>query len=311
MDTRLTAAASSAVALLALQGCSHFPENIETLDQARQEVGALEKDPLAQDVAPTRLEAARDSLSHANELYENKEDVASIEQNAYVALRNAQIAEEQIAEKRAHDQLANAQAERDKILLANREQRAQQAQTQAQQAQAQAQQAQQLAQERGAQLEQTQQQLEQQSQQAENLQQELQDLKTEQTSRGTVVTLGDVLFDTDKTDLKAGADRSIDRLADFMKQNPTREILIEGYTDSTGSDEHNRELSAGRARAVKQALVDRGIAEERIRTSGLGEDYPVASNDTSAGRQLNRRVEIVLSDNNGRFASAQRSGQTG
>jgi outer membrane protein OmpA-like peptidoglycan-associated protein len=297
MDRRLTVAATSAIALWALQGCSHFPESIETLDQARQEVSALENDPLAHDVAPTRLETARSALDRANELFESEEDVPSIEQNAYVALRNAQIAEQQIAERRANEELADAQAQRDKILLANREQQAQQAQ--------------QLAQQRGTELEQARQQLQQQSQQTQNLQQELADLKAQETDRGLVLTLSDVLFDTDSTQLKSGADRAIDRLAQFLMQNPNRGIVVEGYTDSTGPDEHNRELSAGRAEAVKQALVDQGISPDRIRTRGLGETYPVASNDTSAGRQLNRRVEIVVSDNNGRFASAQRSGETG
>jgi outer membrane protein OmpA-like peptidoglycan-associated protein len=289
---------------LALQGCSHFPENIETLDQARQEVSALEKDPLAHDVAPTRLETARSALDHANELYEDKEDVASIEQSAYVALRNAQIAEQQIAERRAHEALANAQGQRDQILLANREQQAQQAQ--------------QLAQQRGSELQQARQQLqaqsqqlEQQSQQAENLQEQLADLHAQETDRGLVLTLSDVLFDTASTQLKPGADRAVDRLAQFLMQNPNRGIVIEGYTDARGSEEYNRELSAGRAEAVKQALVDQGIAPDRVRTRGLGENYPVASNDTSAGRQLNRRVEIVISDNNGRFAAAQRGSETG
>jgi outer membrane protein OmpA-like peptidoglycan-associated protein len=289
---------------LALEGCSHFPENIETLDQARQEVSALEKDPLAQDVAPTRLETARSALERANDLYEGKEDVASIEQNAYVALRNAQIAEQQIAERRAHEELANAQAQRDKILLANREQQAQQAQ--------------QLAQQRGAQLDQARQQLqqqsqqlEQQSQQSQDLQQQLADLKAQETDRGLVLTLSDVLFDTASTNLKPGANRAIERLSEFLMQNPNRGIVVEGYTDSRGSDAYNRELSAGRAEAVKQALVDEGIAPDRIRTRGLGESYPVASNDTTAGRQLNRRVEVVVSDNDGRFASAQRSSETG
>lgn len=297
MDTRLAVAASSALALLVLQGCSHFPESIETLDQARQEVNALEQDPLAQDVAPTRLETARSALDRANELYEEKEDLPGIQQNAYVALRNAQIAQQQIAERRAHEALANAQAQRDQILLANREQQAQQAQ--------------QLAEQRGSELEQARQQLAQQSQQTEQLQQQLQDLKMEQTNRGLVLTLSDVLFDTASTTLKSGADRTIDRLAEFLMQNPMRGIVIEGYTDSRGSEEYNRELSAGRAEAVKQALVDQGISPDRIRTRGLGESYPVASNDTTTGQQLNRRVEVVVSDDRGQFASAQRGDETG
>jgi outer membrane protein OmpA-like peptidoglycan-associated protein len=126
-----------------------------------------------------------------------------------------------------------------------------------------------------------------------------------------VLTLNDVLFDFNSAALKPGADTTIQRLADFMMANPERDIVVEGYTDSRGSAQYNRELSAERAQAVKQALVDRGISAARIRTEGLGEEYPVASNGTAAGRQLNRRVEIVLSDQEGQFAAAQRSSRAG
>jgi outer membrane protein OmpA-like peptidoglycan-associated protein len=295
MNIRLAAAASAAA--LSIAGCSHFPEQVQTLDQARTAVGDLEKDPLANDVAPMRLEAAQDALARANTLFEEKKSLDSIEQDSYVALRNAQIADQQIAEKRARDQLQNADAERNKILLQVREQQAQQAT--------------QLAQQRGEQLEQTTKQLRQQSERTEELQQQLSNLQAEQTNRGLVLTLNDVLFDFNSAALKPGADRTMQRLADFMMANPKRDIVVEGYTDSRGSAQYNRELSAERAQAVKQALVDRGISAARIRTEGLGEEYPVASNGTAAGRQLNRRVEIVLSDQEGQFAAAQRSSRAG
>ena len=97
--------------------------------------------------------------------------------------------------------------------------------------------------------------------------------------------------------------RSMQKLGDFLKQYPQRKVLIEGYTDSTGSDAFNQELSARRANAVKTALMDMGVSSERIATRGSGKAFPVASNDTASSRQLNRRVEIILSDENGTIAA--------
>ena len=117
-----------------------------------------------------------------------------------------------------------------------------------------------------------------------------------------VVTLGDVLFDTGKATLKPGAMESINRLATFLSQNSQTKVLIEGHTDSVGSDDYNIGLSERRARAVATELESRGIAESQIQTLGRGKDMPVATNGTPEGRQQNRRVEIVFSDASGRFA---------
>jgi len=114
--------------------------------------------------------------------------------------------------------------------------------------------------------------------------------------------LSDVLFDTGQATLKPGADRALDRLAQFLKDSSGTDVLIEGHTDSVGTDDYNLALSQRRAQAVADALSSRGVATDRVQTKGLGKAYPVASNDTQAGRQQNRRVEIVFSDESGRFA---------
>ena len=137
-----------------------------------------------------------------------------------------------------------------------------------------------------------------------NARQELQDLQAKQTDRGMVMTLSDVLFDTGQATLKPGADRALDRLAQFLKDSPNSAVLIEGHTDSVGTDDYNLALSQRRAQSVADALSSRGISSDRIQTKGLGKAYPVASNDTQAGRQQNRRVEIVFSDASGRFAQS-------
>ena len=125
---------------------------------------------------------------------------------------------------------------------------------------------------------------------------ELKELQAKQTERGIVLTLGDVLFDSGQASLKPGAASTIDRLSNFLASQPDRSLIIEGHTDSMGSDSFNQQLSESRAESVKAALVAKGIPSERIVAVGKGEAAPVAGNDTSAGRQQNRRVEIVISN---------------
>ncbi|MCW3149189.1 OmpA family protein [Stutzerimonas stutzeri] len=123
-----------------------------------------------------------------------------------------------------------------------------------------------------------------------------QDLQAKQTERGTLVTFGDVLFDYDRAELKPGGMRSVQKLADFLNDNPERKVIVEGYTDSTGSAAYNQRLSERRADAVRMALVKMGVDPQRIVTQGYGKEYPVASNSTSSGRAMNRRVEVTISD---------------
>ncbi|AOY88028.1 hypothetical protein BKP64_07510 [Marinobacter salinus] len=133
----------------------------------------------------------------------------------------------------------------------------------------------------------------------EALRAQMEALKAEQTDRGMVLTLGDVLFDLNKAELKASGERTVARLADFMQEYENRRVRIEGYTDSTGEEAYNQRLSERRAMSVYDSLLKQGISSRRVEVQGYGEAYPVASNDTSAGRQQNRRVEIVISDESG------------
>jgi outer membrane protein OmpA-like peptidoglycan-associated protein len=126
------------------------------------------------------------------------------------------------------------------------------------------------------------------------LMKELSELNGKLTDRGIVLTLGDVLFSFGKADLSPAANVSIAKLAQFLVNHPDRTLSIEGHTDSVGSDSYNDALSQRRAESVKMALVARGVGAERITTKGLGKRFPVASNSTAQGRQLNRRVEVVV-----------------
>lgn len=146
----------------------------------------------------------------------------------------------------------------------------------------------------------------QQAQDAEGrarvLEAQLRELEAKKTDRGMVITLGDVLFDTNEAQLKTGGMRNVQKLADFFKQHPKRKLMIEGFTDSTGSNSANQDLSERRASSVQTALLDMGIGRERMTSRGYGESHPAAGNDTAAGRQLNRRVEVIVSDESGSIA---------
>ncbi|RIL07341.1 MAG: hypothetical protein DCC71_03250 [Proteobacteria bacterium] len=121
-----------------------------------------------------------------------------------------------------------------------------------------------------------------------------QELDARQTERGLVVTLPDILFDVDRATLKPGAQATLARVADFLRSEPDRPVRIEGHTDSTGSHSYNEDLSRRRAESVADRLLSLGVETGRIEAVGFGETLPVASNETGAGRQQNRRVEIVI-----------------
>jgi outer membrane protein OmpA-like peptidoglycan-associated protein len=128
----------------------------------------------------------------------------------------------------------------------------------------------------------------------DSLRVDLASLQAQQTARGFVVTLGDFLFEVDRAELKPGAARTLDQLVRALSDDPRSSVAVDGHTDSSGSREHNLDLSLRRAQAVKAYLAQHGIDPARISTEGLGPDYPVASNATEAGRQQNRRVEVTV-----------------
>jgi outer membrane protein OmpA-like peptidoglycan-associated protein len=116
----------------------------------------------------------------------------------------------------------------------------------------------------------------------------------QQTQRGLVISLSDILFDVNRSTLKAGSQASINRIATVLRQYPQHQILVEGHTDWTGTDEYNLGLSRDRANSVRTALIAGGVDASKISAEGFGESRPVATNETPAGRQQNRRVEIVI-----------------
>jgi len=283
------------LSIATLAGCASVQENA-LLDEARNDYSAAQNNPQVNSLAPTELKQAGDALSKASDASKMKEDAAVVTHLAFLAKQRVAIAQETARQKVAETAVTNAATERSKIRLDARTAEANKAQQSAVASQRQAEASQHEA--ATSQL---------QARDAEMrtglLETQLKELNAKKTERGLVITLGDVLFDTNKAQLKSGGTRSLQKLADFLKQYPQRKAQVEGYTDSTGSADYNLELSDRRANAVRSSLVGMGIGNDRITTHGYGQESPVASNDTADGRQLNRRVEIVLSDETGAVSS--------
>ncbi|MEP7314079.1 MAG: OmpA family protein [Pseudomonadota bacterium] len=285
------------VSIAALTACASAPKRVAELDAAHAEYEAVANDPLAREAAATRIETAKQRLAQGDAALAAKQPIAVVQQEAYIARRNAQIAAELIGEKRARMAIEEGQANRDRVLLEARSREAEAARAATDMAKAQADAAR-------AQADAAQAQATSSSAEAEQLRRDLAALQAKPTDRGMVLTLGDVLFDTGKAELKAGAMSTIERVAEFMRANASYQLIVEGHTDDRGSDEFNLQLSERRAQSVRSALMSRGIATERVVARGLGESYPVADNTSSGGQQQNRRVEIVFSDAQGAFPAA-------
>ena len=303
---RFLSTALLAVAVVA--GCSTVENS--RLNEARNDYSAAQSDPKVAKLAPAELKLAGEALDKANAAASKKEDEDKVTHLAHLAKQRVAVAQETAKQKEAELAVTEASTERSKIRLDARTQEADTAKQKAETAQRQAEASQQQSEAAQQQAVMSQQQSEMSQQQARDaemrtaqLETQLKELNAKKTERGLVITLGDVLFDTNKAQLKPGATRSLQKLATFLKQYPDRKAQVEGYTDSTGSADYNQELSDRRAHAVRASLLDMGVSSDRITTHGYGKESPVASNDTPAGRQMNRRVEIILSDDKGNVSS--------
>ena len=285
------ALAATCAAALLLVACGARPPHA-ALEQARQAVNQAAATPAVAESAALDLKAASDTLARADRVWAQDGDSAETAHLAYLASQRAAIAQTK-AQGRAYDeQLRNARAEASQMRLQARTREAEAARAEALRAQQSAE---------AARAEAARQQSAAQAAQARvaALEAKLREIEAQQTERGLLVTLGDVLFEFGKADLLSAASPRLDKLAAFLKQFPERRLLVEGYTDSIGSASYNLELSRRRAIAVQAALVQRGIAPDRILTQGYGKEYPVANNATAEGRAMNRRVEVIITDDQG------------
>ncbi|MFZ6712722.1 OmpA family protein [Undibacterium sp. TC9W] len=290
-----------------LSACSTAPKTTSLLDQTRMDYQAAQNNPNVLTLAPLEMRQADVAMNDANKAAKDNESSEKIDRLAYIAKQKIGVAQELTKQKQAEAAVADAAKARDQIRLEQRTNEADRAKMQADQAKAQADQARLAAQiaqgeageaQRKAQEEQAKA-LEMQNRNAA-LESQLADLQAKTTVRGIVITLGDVLFGVDQAKLNPDGMRTVQKLATVLQNNMQRTVLVEGHTDNTGTQAHNQDLSERRANAVRSALVLMGVSRDRIETKGYGEAFPVAENNTAQNRQLNRRVEIILSDVNGK-----------
>jgi len=211
-------------------------------------------------LAALELKDAGDSLKKADTAFNENQNEETVNHLAYLAKQQVGIAQETAKRKTAELAVTNSATKRTQVQLDARTAEADAAKQQILQLKA---------------------------------------LNAQKTERGMMITLGDVLFSTDKAQLNSGGMRNVQKLAEFLAQYPQYRVSVEGHTDSRGSDEHNQDLSERRADAVRMALMGMAVSSDRVDSSGYGEGFPVASNDNAGNMQLNRRVEIILSDENG------------
>ena len=295
---KLIPALTSLAAAAMFAGCASAPTVTPQLEQARSTVSAASADPNVSKYAALELKKASDSLRRADELSAKRESPADIDSAAYVAMQQARTAQTLAKAAAEEDAIKAGEAERERVRADANASAAARARAQAQSAQAQAAMASADANSARAQAAAAQADAASAQAQAAALQRELADLQARQTDRGMLVTLGDVLFEFGRAEIRPAAQGSIDKLAHYLSQHPDRRVLIEGFTDSVGSDSANLALSERRSQAVADALRARGVDPSRISTRGYGEAYPVASNSSTSDRAMNRRVEVYISNDN-------------
>jgi outer membrane protein OmpA-like peptidoglycan-associated protein len=264
-----------------LWACSSTPTGTPLLEQARTNYTQATNNPDATKYAPLELKQAGDALEKANIASNKQEGPAVVDGLAYIASQKIALVHVAASQKSTEAGMANSSKDRDQMRLEQRTKEADQAKS----AMNAAQQETQLA-----------------KKDSSALMLELADLKAKETERGIVVTFSDVLFATDVAKLNATGTSTATKLAGVLQKNPQRTVLVEGFTDSTGPEAHNQKLSLQRANSVADALRQSGISTQRVAIRAYGETNPAAPNDSSKNRQLNRRVEIVISDENGRIS---------
>ena len=257
-DQRYRGRPRAAVAGVVVIGAAVFlaacaGRSAESLEEARRAVASARADQAVVARAPEQLADAEQALDRAESALRGGADQDQLDHLAYLAERQAGIAQAVADERVALAEIERLGEEHDTLLVEARDRH------------------------------------------IEVLETELAELRADRTERGLVVTLNDeILFDVDEAELKPGGMQQLGRVAEFLRQNPERNVLIEGHTDSTAPDAYNLALSQRRANAVEDFLIAQGVQPTRISAIGYGEQLPIASNETAAGRQANRRVEIVV-----------------
>ena len=258
-------------------GCASKKPN-ERLDAAKATYERVSNSDVVNQHSTEDLNVAKLKLDAAIRAWKDKEKKGEVNKRAYIAEQYALIAEQRSTLLYNQAAIEDGKLMRTEVQMQMRESEAEKLAGKA------------------AQLEQEVLEREQQLEQQLAELQELKDLNAKNSDRGMVLTLGDVLFDTNESTLKPDATANLMQVAAFLDKYPERQLVIEGHTDNTGDAEYNMDLSTRRAMSVKSMLASQGIAANRITARGMGENSPMASNSHEAGRQLNRRVDLIFSE---------------
>ncbi len=269
---------------LAVSGCSTTSVTESRADQLRAEFDLMAGQGVVREQAPVAVDEARKELDKLESLVDSGAPDDQIKQQIYITERKIDLVRESAQMKQADDFISEADSHRKEVIIQQKDRQIVEAEN--------------AAAVMGVAAMQAEKRAEQMEAQVQSLQSEVDELSAQNTERGMVLTLGDILFEKDKARLKSNANESLLKVAEFLNEYPDRELVIEGHTDSTGPSEYNEELSEARAESVKDALVGYGVDAERIETDGLGESRPVESNETTFGRVQNRRVEIIILEDN-------------
>jgi outer membrane protein OmpA-like peptidoglycan-associated protein len=296
--TAMKSAIAVAVAASLFIGCASTPKHPLGSEQVRTKLTALQNDPTLANGAPVAL---KDAEAAVHEAERTEKNLALAAHRVYIADHKVDTARS-LAETRVAEQERTALNEQsEKARLDSRTLEADRAKSDAERSKsdalvARAESAEQKLAANTARSDANDAMVAANSaqQQAAELQRQLEILQARPTDRGLILTLGDTLFATGKAELKAGAAANLDRITTFMNEYPNRTAAIEGFTDSMGSEAMNQSLSERRATAVKDYLVGQGVGSARLSAKGRGENSPVADNESVAGRQQNRRVEVVI-----------------
>lgn len=289
--------------LMALAACQTTPGPNPDLTAAHNSLDQARNNPYVARSGAVELQNAQQAMTRADTAWATDRDVEQTRHLAYLARQRAGIAMAVGMQAQSDERVQQFTAEREKVRLQARTREADMATADARAAQADARNAQADAQLSKEQADAARLLALQQAGRAEGLERDLADLQARKTDRGMVVTLGDVLFDTGKSTLQPGAQRSVAQLVQVLTHHPERRVLIEGFTDNVGSEEMNLQLSQRRAETFQRELMNGGIAADRIQVRAWGEANPVADNTSAAGRQRNRRVEVLFSDADGHLAA--------
>jgi outer membrane protein OmpA-like peptidoglycan-associated protein len=278
---------------LALAACSTSPTKPEGSATARSKLTALQSDSQLASHAPVEIKDAEIAVVAAEQPTKDKALATHL---VVMADRKVEIARAMAQSRLYEDQRKSLSEQSEAARLASRTREADRARRDADSSRRDADMARNQAEAARREATNARMDTEQARREADDLQQQIEELNARETDRGLVMTLGDVLFETNMSDLKGGSISNLGKLAAFLNRYENRTVLIEGHTDSIGDNDYNLSLSQRRADSVRSYLIGQGIGSNRLNASGMGEGSPVAGNDTATGRQQNRRVEIIISN---------------